>query len=151
MRVTRDLRDISEIIVHCSATDNPDQDSIVDIIDLHTSSTSKQIQWGEYLLYGRGWLHVGYHYYIDKRGNISIGIPLDVVGSHCLGRNTHSIGVCLGGNKHFTLVQKLKLMELIDKLQFVLRVNDKPLDVYPHGKFNNTKTCPNFDLSEIGY
>lgn len=147
----RKIQEIDSIVVHCSATDDPNQDNLRSVMDLHTSPTSKEIQWGDYLTHGRDWSHVGYHYYISKKGLLEPGISLDVVGSHCHGANYNSVGICLGGNSGFTLTQKLKLMKLIRHLHFVLRHGQDMLDVFPHNHFNNSKTCPNFDLREIGY
>lgn len=46
----------------------------------------------------RGWAGCGYHYFVNKRGEIYRGRPEDAVGAHCVGYNDDSIGICLEGN-----------------------------------------------------
>ena len=44
-----------------------------------------------------GWNGIGYHYYIRKDGSVYRGRPEWAVGSHALGANDWSIGVCCEG------------------------------------------------------
>jgi N-acetyl-anhydromuramyl-L-alanine amidase AmpD len=70
---------------------------------------------GEYLIYhhaaanctaeavhryhkSRGWIGIGYHYFIDKKGNIWRGRPEYAAGAHCAGKNYDSIAICFEGN-----------------------------------------------------
>lgn len=63
----------------------------------------------------RGWGMIGYHYVIlnghggddswgrnpydvTKDGKLEKGRPDDVIGAHCLGFNSNSLGICLIGN-----------------------------------------------------
>lgn len=46
----------------------------------------------------RGWVGIGYHYYVRKDGSIYRGRPEDSVGGHTVGYNYRSIGVCFEGN-----------------------------------------------------
>jgi hypothetical protein len=48
----------------------------------------------------RGWSDIGYHFVIDKAGNIYQGRPETVIGAHVLGNNTGNIGVCVLGCYH---------------------------------------------------
>ena len=48
----------------------------------------------------RGWSDIGYHFIIDKAGNIYQGRPETVIGAHVLGNNTGNIGVCVLGCYH---------------------------------------------------
>lgn len=45
-----------------------------------------------------GWVGIGYHFYVRKDGTIYRGRPIGVWGSHCIGYNDKSIGVCFEGN-----------------------------------------------------
>lgn len=46
----------------------------------------------------RGWSGIGYHYFINKDGEIFRGRPEDTVGAHVTGHNSRSIGVCFEGD-----------------------------------------------------
>ncbi len=46
----------------------------------------------------RGWLGIGYHYFVDKAGRVWRGRPESAAGAHCLGKNFSSLGVCFEGN-----------------------------------------------------
>lgn len=61
-------------------------------------ATVKWIQ--DFHIDGRGWLDIGYHFLIDKAGNIFQGRPETVVGAHVGGYNTGNIGVCIMGCYH---------------------------------------------------
>ena len=45
-----------------------------------------------------GWCKIGYHFFIDKAGNIYRGREEDKVGAHAYGANYNSIGICFEGN-----------------------------------------------------
>lgn len=45
----------------------------------------------------QGWAGIGYHYFVDKQGNVYRGRP-DTIGAHCLNYNDRSIGICAEGN-----------------------------------------------------
>ncbi len=133
----RKLKDINEIIIHCSASDFGD----VDLID----------KWHK----ERGWDGVGYHYVITNGvirhgnkydpkmdGEIQKGRGLTTVGAHCRGHNRRSIGICLIGKRHFTGKQ---LLESLPNL--LLMLGDFGLeaqDIHGHCEFSK-KTCPNID------
>jgi N-acetyl-anhydromuramyl-L-alanine amidase AmpD len=46
----------------------------------------------------RGWIGIGYHYFIDKQGGIWRGRPEYAAGAHTVGKNYSSIAVCFEGN-----------------------------------------------------
>lgn len=48
----------------------------------------------------RGWSDIGYHFVVDKAGNIYQGRPETVIGAHVWGNNTGNIGVCVLGCYH---------------------------------------------------
>ena len=45
----------------------------------------------------RGYSGIGYHYFINKKGEIFKGRPDNTVGAHAKGYNSNSIGVCFEG------------------------------------------------------
>ena len=48
----------------------------------------------------RGWSDIGYHFIVDKGGNIYQARPETVLGAHTSGANTGNIGVCVLGCYH---------------------------------------------------
>lgn len=79
------MRSITEIIIHCSATQEGKDFTVEDITRWHKA---------------RKFRTIGYHYVIYRDGSIHTGRPLSEEGAHCKegGHNKHSIGVCyIGG------------------------------------------------------
>ena len=58
-------------------------------------ASAEQIH-GRHLNNGRA--GIGYHFVIRKDGTIERGRPVNVVGSHCFGENSHSVGIHLSGD-----------------------------------------------------
>lgn len=126
-------RKITEIFIHCSATREGQDYTIEDIRKWH-----KQ----------RGFNDIGYHYVIYRDGTIHNGRDVDLVGAHCEGHNSHSIGVCyIGGCKSDgvtpkdtrTNAQKTSLLSLLKDLR----------RKYPFAKIRGhnevaKKACPSF-------
>lgn len=131
---TRKLDDITILIIHCSGSDFPQHDNIETIRQWHLE---------------RGFDDVGYHYFIQKNGNIEIGRLLEKIGAHTLGYNSESVGICLGGSIDFTESQMISAAKLIDNLFLYLTNLKKTYGILPHRFFNVNKTCPNFELSRI--
>lgn len=140
------MRKINMLVVHCSASDNEDQDSAEAIKKLHTSNKKTKIKWGKYETHGKGWSDNGYHHVITKDGVVHSGRPEKRPGAHARGFNKGSIGICLTGEYEFTQAQFRALKALIDGLlsKYELSI----IDVIPHNSLNKAKTCPNFDLYE---
>lgn len=129
------MRDIKEIIVHCSATPE-DRNYTVEEID----------RWHK----NRGWSGIGYHYVIYLDGSIHKGRDIEKVGAHCTNHNKNSIGVCyIGGcdkdmNPKDTRTQEQRdaLIEILTRLK--KRYPDAK--IYGHRDFAN-KACPSFDAT----
>lgn len=128
----RDLKLIKMIIIHCSDTDLAEFDNIESIRKWHMA---------------KGWRDVGYNYFIDKKGAIFEGRPLDQAGAHCAGYNMCSIGICFSGRKIFYDAQFSMGWFLIKDLMKRFGLTKK--DIYPHNHFNSGKTCPNFAINKI--
>jgi len=135
-------RPINLIVVHCSASEWGSRDAID--------------KWHK----DRGWNGIGYNYVItngrktnkndfDLRydGRIENGRPLDQVPAHVKGLNSHSIGICLIGNHHFTKQQFAVLNGLLLDL---MDGHEVALDrVVGHCELDSGKTCPNFDMDVV--
>lgn len=125
-----------EIIIHCAAT-RPSQDVDAREID----------RWHRQ----KGWLKIGYHFFIKRDGSIEIGRDISDVGAHARGHNSHSVGVCMAGGinddgepeSNFTDAQWAMLDLLVDGL----------LAKYPDARIIGhnevaDKACPSFDVAE---
>ena len=69
---------------------------------------------------GNGWTCIGYHFVVDKSGNIYRGRREDTVGAHAYGHNFDSIGICAVGNFENEVMsdaQKNAIIELVNYLK----------------------------------
>lgn len=130
------MRQIKQIIVHCSATREGRNHTIADIERWHKE---------------QGYREVGYHYVIHLDGTIHTGRKEEEIGAHCLGKNATSIGICyIGGLNAYgepkdtrTDKQKAALLTLLKKL----KQKYPKAKVYGHRDFAK-KDCPCFDAKE---
>lgn len=128
---------ITKIIVHCAATPEGKDFTVADIDRWHKA---------------KGWKCIGYHFVIYRDGSVHEGRPIDMIGAHCKGFNSHSIGICyIGGctadGKHAkdtrTPEQKRALRQLLEKLH-----SKYPnASIHGHNEFAN-KACPCFSMDE---
>ena len=129
------MRFIDRIILHCSAV-RPNQ----------TSSVAEIDRWHR----ARGFVNgCGYHYVIDRKSNIEVGRPLDMIGAHCKGYNRHSIGICYEGGLDEngrpadtrTEAQKVAMRQLLERLH----AEYPQAIIAGHNDYNPMKACPCFD------
>lgn len=126
-----------KIILHCSAT-REGQDIRANTIR----------QWHKQ----RGFEDIGYHYVIDLDGKVEKGRDEKMVGAHCVGQNSDSIGICyIGGcdksmqpKNTLTEAQKHTLLNLVYLLLENYHLTIK--DVYTHNLFSS-KACPSFSIN----
>ena len=130
-------RTIKELIVHCSATPEGKDYSVDTIRQWHLQ---------------RGFSDIGYHYVIYRDGSIHIGRDESIIGAHCTGHNTNSIGVCyIGGcasdgktpKDTRTSEQRQSLLNLLKEL----KVKYPKASIHGHRDFAN-KACPSFDATK---
>lgn len=131
------MRNIKEIIVHCSATPEGKDYTVSQIKQWHLQ---------------RGFNDIGYHYVVYRDGSIHVGRKEEITGAHCQGHNSISIGVCyIGGlskdgksaKDTRTNEQKVALISLLKGL----KKKYPQAKIYPHNKFAK-KDCPCFDAEE---
>ena len=130
-------RNIKELIVHCSATPEGKDFTVSQIREWHLQ---------------RGFSDIGYHYVVYRDGSIHIGRDESIIGAHCTGHNTNSIGVCyIGGcasdgktpKDTRTTEQKQSLVKLLKELK------TKYPKAYIHGHRDfSSKACPSFDATK---
>ena len=134
--VTGNPRVINEIIIHCSATPEGKDFTVADIDRWHRQ---------------RGFNSIGYHWVIYRNGMRAKGRDESIIGAHCTGHNSHSIGVCyIGGiagdgktpKDTRTNEQKTALRSILVELRHR----------YPNAKIHShrdyaKKACPSFDAT----
>ena len=128
------MRKIDLIVIHCSATRENRPFPVTSLIACHDSRFG----------------FTGYHYYIERDGQLYQTRHEQLVGAHAKGYNQHSIGVCYEGGltpdgepaDTRTPVQKVALKRLLKRLRrkypqaHILGHRDLP---------NVSKSCPCFD------
>ena len=132
------MREISSIIIHCSATPEGRDFTVEDIDRCHRH---------------RGFRCIGYHYVIYRDGSIHPGRPIAREGAHCAGHNADSIGICyIGGvdaagkpKDTRTPQQRTALTQLVSDL--CRQYNIPRINVYGHNEFA-AKACPCFDVKK---
>jgi N-acetylmuramoyl-L-alanine amidase len=130
------MREIREIIIHCSATPE------------NKSFTAKDIDtWHKQ----RGYNGIGYHYVIRLDGSIENGRGLEQIGAHAYGHNAFSIGICyIGGcdekmNPKDTRTPE-QVVSIIKLLQVLMQKYPKA-KIIGHNEISD-KACPSFDVQE---
>tara|TARA_S200000501_G_scaffold55953_2_gene46117 strand:+ start:14086 stop:14631 length:546 start_codon:yes stop_codon:yes gene_type:complete len=143
---TKPMRDINEIIIHCTATrkswyeDKPVEDAVKELTRWHVEDN--------------GWSTCGYHFAVNRKGEVGAARPVERSGAHCRGRNKNSIGVTLLGGRggtaddeflaNYTYEQDIALRDLIADLK---EAHPKISKISGHNEWSN-KACPCFDVSE---
>lgn len=129
------MRNIDKIIIHCTATPEGREVTVEEVTRWHKA---------------RGFRTIGYHYLIGLDGRVHKGRPVSEIGSHCIGQNAHSIGVCYVGGLETdprkpkdtrTAAQRKSLRELVNDLN---RRFPKAT-IHGHREFA-AKACPCFDV-----
>lgn len=125
--VKKPKRFVSKVFLHCSASDNPKHDNIETITKWHLE---------------RGFSEVGYHFFIQKNGDIIKGRDLEKIPAAQKGHNTGSIAICCHGLNKFTEEQKASVRELCLHLN---RIHNHGLTFHGHCEVEPNKTCPVYD------
>ena len=129
------MRQIKEIILHCSATAEGRDYTVADIDRWHKA---------------RGWRGIGYHYVIYRDGSVHPGRPVEQIGAHCTGHNANSIGICyIGGlaadNKTPKDTRTPAQIQALRDLVGELKKKYPGARVHGHNEFA-AKACPSFDV-----
>lgn len=126
------MREITEIIVHCSDTPEGRHTTVEEIREWHLA---------------RGWSDIGYHYVIYLDGTVHEGRPVERTGSHCLGHNKCSIGVAYIGGKDNVDTRTEEQREAMVDLLVYLKTTYPKARIYGHRDFSE-KYCPSFDATK---
>lgn len=130
------MRTITLIIIHCSATPEGRSLSFEECRRDH--------------IMHRHFRDIGYHFYITRNGTVHDGRPIEKVGAHCEGHNSHSIGICYEGGLDAngkpadtrTEAQRKALKSLVERMH---RLFPKAL-IVGHHDLNPRKACPCFKV-----
>jgi len=134
------VRRIDHLVIHHSAsvlTTTTD-----DLVKWHTSPKN---------LGGRGWKRVGYHLIVEGGGELVLGTPIGLVGSHVRGSNSNSVGICLVGD-NTTLSRRWVGSQIatLKRVLSVLGVLFPGAVVLGHRDMPNTATeCPGIDVRNL--
>ena len=145
LKLRKSRRNITEIIIHCTATPEGKEYTVASIRAMHLR---------------RGFSDIGYHYVIGRHGELWTGRDVDIQGAHCSdgGGNIGSIGICyIGGlerRKAGIPYSKLKAKDTRTLAQkaFLLSLLMDLRKIYPQAKIlghrdldTHGKECPSFD------
>lgn len=98
---------------------------------------------------GNGWTCIGYHFFVNKKGEVYRGRKENTVGAHAGNNNSDSIGICAEGNfenETMGTAQKEALKELVAYLK-----NKYGISKVQKHKDVNATACPgkNYPFDEI--
>ncbi len=141
-------RRIDEIIVHCTASREGQEQTVAQIRANHVAPVSKG---------GRGWSDIAYNYVVYLDGTVHEGRNINVSGAHCTNHNANSIGIVyVGGveNRPGVAYKDLKPKDTRTEAQkaslLALLVDLRKLypnaSIHGHRDFAN-KACPSFDAT----
>lgn len=134
------MRNITQIIVHCTATPNGRWNTVEDIDLWHQERGFKRDP--KLIGYNNPMLtNIGYHYVIYTTGVVRTGRGEREIGAHCKGHNAHSLGVALMGTDKFSAAQWASLKTNVEGL--LTRYPEAT--VHGHREFA-AKDCPGFDV-----
>ncbi|QSM00586.1 N-acetylmuramoyl-L-alanine amidase [Oceanospirillum phage vB_OliS_GJ44] len=119
--------EVKHIVIHCSDSPNGRVDTAEDIHRWHLEN---------------GWSGIGYHYVIERNGDVKPGRPHYWEGAHEKSVNHCSLGICLVGTDQFTDAQWINLESLVDQLL----VQYPGVPVSGHRDHKPSKKCPGFDV-----
>lgn len=118
------------VVIHCSASDNPEHDNPETITSWHIE---------------RGFDGIGYNNLITKDGTNHKGRDINKTPAAQKGHNTGSIAICLSGLHIFTEAQIDTLIEFCHQIN---KAYDGKITFHGHCEFSN-KTCPVFDYKAV--
>lgn len=97
-----------------------------------------------------GWAGCGYHFFVRKDGSVYRGRPEYVIGVHCMGFNTNSIGICAEGAYMTETMPEVQKQAIIELCQYLINKYPAINRVLGHKELNATD-CPgtNYPLVEI--
>ena len=126
-------RAVDRVFLHCSASDVAAHDNIEQIRKWHVDDN--------------GWSDVGYHYFVNKAGEIFNGRPIGKTPAAQGGHNTGTIAICLSGLKesNFTDAQFTTLKAMCRTIN---QAYGGQVTFHGHREVA-AKACPVYDYKKI--
>lgn len=135
---------LQEMMIHCTATRSDWMFN--NTIDQQVAELTKWHQ-------ARGWKTIGYHYVINRRGEIGKGRSLSVIGAGCEGHNAGVAHVSLVGGhgsastdpfpRNYTEKQMEALKKVYQEITSFTQINT----ISGHNQYAN-KACPGFEVDK---
>lgn len=104
----------------------------------------------------RPWLDNGYNFGIEYHNSslaICYGRSPYIIGAHCLGMNSKSIGLCFVGDFDIDVPtdEHYKAGGILCAMIIYMFPTISNNNIYPHNKYNQNKSCPgrNFDMDRL--
>lgn len=124
---------ITKIVIHHSASGR-DSTTFEDIKRWHLQ---------------KGWIDIGYHFITMGDGSFKIGRPETAMGSHSVGFNYNTLGICVTGNFMTEKPSTAQIKTLIQILAALCKRHGlKASDIIGHRDVNNT-SCPGDNLYNL--
>ena len=130
---TKPLRDVDRVFIHCSASDDEGlrgEEMVNEIRRWHLA---------------RGFSNVGYHFLIDREGNILPGRTMELIPAAQKGHNTGTIAIMVHGLEDFSF-ESLKACKIL-----CAAINEAYAGLISfHGHCEvSEKICPVFDYKTL--
>lgn len=141
------LRNIVEELPHGNLSYSKRSIYSIDKIVIHHSATTdgSPEAYANYHVNTRGWPGIGYHFVIQKDGQVFQTNYLDTVSYHTSGQNTRSIGICLTGNYDSQQPPAAQMEALINLVRYLAKFLGR-LAIHGHNEFSG-KTCPGNNIN----
>jgi N-acetylmuramoyl-L-alanine amidase len=134
LRFNKPKRSVDRVFLHCTAYAGQDLvgDQLVDAVK----------SWH----LARNFSDIGYHYLIDKDGELLLGRDLARIPAAQYMHNSKTIAICLDGlhSHQFTKLQFITLYDLVRQINNAYSV----ITFHGHCEVSN-KTCPVFNYKEV--
>lgn len=118
----------------------------------HTECNGWSVERLHQLHKSRGWVGIGYHFYIRKDGSIYKGRPAWTIGAHCKGFNLNSIGIAFEGN--YMVDKNMPEAQMKAGLELISYLKNKygNMKIYGHKEVGSSN-CPGtyFPLHQFKY
>ncbi|WP_096435608.1 peptidoglycan recognition protein family protein [Alteribacter populi] len=148
----KDLR--NQLVTHATKRYTKRKRRSIQTIAIHHSATvnGSAQAFARYHVEELGWPGIGYHYVIDKVGQIAQTNALETVSYHVGNANRQALGICLVGDftkERLNDEQEKSLHVLLESLMKSFRLSTE--DILGHNEFPgyNTTQCPGFDMVEL--
>jgi len=130
------VRKVTKVFLHCSASDNPKHDNPETIDNWHRSPSI-------------GFREIGYHFFINQKGEIFRGRDQELIPAAQRGHNTNSLAICCSGLSRFSDAQMNALKDFCrDIYEEYLKTGVK-ISFHGHCEVEPNKTCPVYDYKTL--